>query len=74
MKVCFPFTCSSVDCHVFSLRVFIYIFWQVTKGRKDLIALLRQQIVNVSMVEKIVLAFILFSFQNWYACLTLVAF
>ncbi|XP_053189205.1 transmembrane channel-like protein 5 [Scomber japonicus] len=28
------------------ILVFIYIFWQVTKGRKDLIVLLRQQIVN----------------------------
>ncbi|KAL1005864.1 hypothetical protein UPYG_G00064920 [Umbra pygmaea] len=26
--------------------VFIYIFWQITQGRKQLIALLRQQIVN----------------------------
>eukprot|EP00064_Thunnus_orientalis_P006827 superscaffoldBa00000729_g6846 len=28
------------------ILVFIYIFWQVTQGRKELIGLLRQQIVN----------------------------
>lgn len=40
-------------CHVyynvFLLRVTIYIFWQVTQGRKQLIVQLRQQIINVSV-------------------------
>lgn len=27
----------------------IYVFWQVTQGRKELIVLLKQQIVNVSL-------------------------
>uniref|UniRef100_A0A3B4VF35 Transmembrane channel-like protein n=1 Tax=Seriola dumerili TaxID=41447 RepID=A0A3B4VF35_SERDU len=31
------------------ILVIMYIFWQVTQGRKDLIGLLRQQIVNVSV-------------------------
>jgi len=30
----------------------MYIFWQITQGRKKLISLLRQQIVNVSALEK----------------------
>ncbi len=38
-----------VYCHDFLLRIIIYIFWQVTQGRKQLIGLLRQQIVNVSV-------------------------
>uniref|UniRef100_A0A8C2WAI1 Transmembrane channel-like protein n=1 Tax=Cyclopterus lumpus TaxID=8103 RepID=A0A8C2WAI1_CYCLU len=33
--------------------VIMYIFWQVTQGRKQLIGLLRQQIVNVSVFGKI---------------------
>lgn len=35
---------------LFVCRVFIYILWQITKGRKLLIVLLKQQIVNVSYV------------------------
>uniref|UniRef100_A0A8D3A2J4 Transmembrane channel-like protein n=1 Tax=Scophthalmus maximus TaxID=52904 RepID=A0A8D3A2J4_SCOMX len=31
------------------ILVIIYMFWQVTKGRKELICLLKQQIVNVSL-------------------------
>lgn len=38
--------------HVCLLRVIIYIFWQVTQGRKQLIGQLRQQIVNVSVIPK----------------------
>uniref|UniRef100_A0A4W6C0C4 Transmembrane channel-like protein n=1 Tax=Lates calcarifer TaxID=8187 RepID=A0A4W6C0C4_LATCA len=34
------------------ILVIIYIFWQVAQGRKELIGLLRQQIVNVSVFEK----------------------
>lgn len=53
------------------LRVIIYIFWQVTQGRKELIGLLRQQIVNVSVFEKhhinmSFIEFILFPFWNMY--------
>lgn len=33
------------------LRMIIYIFWEVTQGRKELIVLLRKQIVNVSVFE-----------------------
>lgn len=33
----------------------IYVFWQVTQGRKELIVLLRQQIVNVSVFEQFIL-------------------
>uniref|UniRef100_A0A7N8XQ65 Transmembrane channel-like protein n=1 Tax=Mastacembelus armatus TaxID=205130 RepID=A0A7N8XQ65_9TELE len=32
------------------IMAIIYIFWQVTQGRKELIGLLRQQIVNVSVL------------------------
>lgn len=43
--------CDVCD-HVYLLRVIIYIFWQVTQGRKQLIGQLRQQIVNVSIIPK----------------------
>ncbi|MEQ2184654.1 hypothetical protein GOODEAATRI_010268 [Goodea atripinnis] len=34
------------------LSVIIYIFWQLTQGRKELIVLLRQQIVNVLLARQ----------------------
>lgn len=36
-------------CAILLLSVIIYILWQVTNGRKELIRRLRQQIVNVSL-------------------------
>lgn len=47
-----PFVCTcGCQCRcnrVFLIRIIIYIFWQVTQGRKQLIVQLRQQIINVS--------------------------
>ncbi|KAF3843975.1 hypothetical protein F7725_016023 [Dissostichus mawsoni] len=43
----FPFFVGAVSMVAFTAwRVIIYIFWQVTRGRKLLIRVLRQQIVN----------------------------
>lgn len=50
-----PFVCTcGCQCrrnHVFLIRIIIYIFWQVTQGRKQLIVQLRQQIINVSALS-----------------------
>lgn len=48
------------------LSVIIYIFWQVSQGRKELIVLLRQQIVNVSVFGKIWFFFVTFV-SDFYA-------
>uniref|UniRef100_A0A3Q3F2T2 Transmembrane channel-like protein n=1 Tax=Labrus bergylta TaxID=56723 RepID=A0A3Q3F2T2_9LABR len=62
------------------ILVIINIFWQITKGRKQLIGQLRQQIVNVSMFLKSILYTysIYISFPIWYivpsSCILFVAF
>lgn len=65
--------CNIYILMFFLLRIAVYILWQITRGRKDLIVQLRRQIVNVSKTCFCVFLYlctvpILWFFINSYCC------